>query len=57
MLLSMAGNVTFAEFLGFMANGNDTTSLIQEGARRIDRMTKGVEDPIVTNWFTSDHVL
>lgn len=57
MLLSMAGNVTFAEFLGFMVNGNDPTSLIQAGARRIDRMTKGVEDPIVTNWFTSDHVL
>lgn len=54
MLLAMAGNVTFAEFLGFVVQNNDPTPLIQEGARRIEKIAKGDKDPIVTNWHKSD---
>jgi hypothetical protein len=54
MLLAMAGNVTFAEFLNFVVQGNDATPLIQEAARRIEIMAKGGNDQIVTNWFKSD---
>jgi hypothetical protein len=50
----MAGNVTFAEFLNFIVQGNDATSLIQDAARRIEIMAKGGEDQIVANWFKSD---
>ena len=53
-LLAMAGNVTFAEFLNFIVQGNDATSLIQEAARRIEIMANGGKDQIVTNWFESD---
>jgi hypothetical protein len=54
MLLAMAGNVTFAEFLDFIVQGNDATSLIQDAARRIEIMGKGRKDQIVANWFKSD---
>lgn len=54
MLLAMAGNVTFAEFLDFIVQGNDATSLIQDAARRIEIMGKGGKDQIVANWFKSD---
>lgn len=55
-LFAMAGEVTFAEFLGFVFQGNDATSLIQEGARRIERMTKGEQDFLVRDWFKSDRL-
>lgn len=55
MLFAMAGNVTFAEFLGFVVQGNDATPLIQSAAKRIDKIAKGESDPIVTNWFKSHH--
>lgn len=53
-LLAMAGNVTFAEFLGFVVQGNDVTSLIQEGARRIERIRSGEPDRLAPKWFKSD---
>jgi hypothetical protein len=53
-LFAMAGDITFAEFLGFVVQGNDPTPLIQEGARRIERMTKGEQDSLARNWFKSD---
>jgi len=54
MLLAMAGNITFAEFLGFVVKGNDPTLLVQEGARRIEKIAKGEEDALARNWFKSD---
>lgn len=56
MLFAMAGNVTFAEFLGFVVQGNDATPLIQNGARRIDNLIEGGTDPIIKNWFKSDQL-
>lgn len=53
-LLAMAGNITFAEFLGFIVQGNDPTPLIQEGARRIERLAKGEPDSLARNWIKSD---
>lgn len=53
-LFAMASGTTFAEFLGFMIVGNDPTSLVQEGARRLQRMSEGEMDPIVSPWFKSD---
>ena len=53
-LMAMAHNVTFAEFLGFMAKGNDPTTLIQEGARRISSVADGFDDPIIKQWYKSD---
>lgn len=54
MLFAMAGNVTFAEFLGFVVEDNDPTLLVQDGARRINKMAEGNTDTIVKNWFKSD---
>lgn len=56
-LFAMAGDITFAEFLGFGIVGNDPTLLIQEGARRLQRMSDGERDPVVSPWFKSDVVL
>ena len=53
-LLAMAGNVTFAEFLGFVVQGNDATSLIQKAAWRIARIASGEPDRLAPNWFKSD---
>lgn len=55
-LLAMVGNITFADFLGFIVQGNDPTPLIQEGARRIEKMAKGEEDSLARNWFKSDRL-
>jgi hypothetical protein len=55
-LFAMAGDITFAEFLGFVVKGNDPTLLIQEGARRIERMTMGEEDSLARNWFKSNQL-
>lgn len=54
MLLAMASNVTFAEFLAFVVQGNDATPLIQEGSRRLQRMINGEQDPLARTWFRSD---
>jgi hypothetical protein len=55
-LLAMAGDITFAQFLGFTVEGGDPTSLIQVGAQRIERMTKGGQDSLADNWFKSDRL-
>lgn len=55
-LLAMAADITFAEFLGFVVQGNDPTPLIQEGAQRIEKMTKGEQDSLARNWFKSDRL-
>jgi hypothetical protein len=54
MLLAIAANVTFAEFLNFVVKGNDATPLIHEAIRRINSMANGEKDQIVSNWFRSD---
>ena len=56
-LMAMASNVTFAEFLGFVVQGNDATSLMQEGARRLQRAINGEQDSLTTTWFRSDALL
>lgn len=53
-LMAMAGNVTFSEFLGFVVQGNDATSVIQEGAHRLQRMISGEPDALARTWFRSD---
>jgi hypothetical protein len=53
-MLAMAGNVTFAEFLGFLVQGNDPSSLIQSAVRRTEELSKGNSDPLVKNWFKTD---
>jgi hypothetical protein len=55
-LFAMAGEITFAEFLGFVVQGNDPTPLVQEGARRIERMTKGEQDLLARDWFKSNRL-
>lgn len=53
-LMAMASNVTFAEFLGFVVQGNDATPLIQEGADRLQRAINGGPDTLTRTWFLSD---
>ena len=53
-MLAMAGNVTFAEFLGFLVQGNDPSPLIQDAARRIGSMVKGSNDNLVKKWFKTE---
>lgn len=53
-MLAMASNVTFAEFLGFLVQGNDPSPLIQDAARRIEKIANGNPDVLVRNWFKSD---
>lgn len=53
-MIAMAGDITFAEFLGVIIQGSNQTSLIQEGASRLQRMSEGEPDPVVSSWFKSD---
>lgn len=56
MLFAMAGNITFAEYLGFLCSGNDTSGLITEAARRVQSIADGIDDPLVEMHFRSDCV-
>jgi hypothetical protein len=56
MLFAMAGNITFAEYLGFLCSGNDTSGLIAEAARRVQNIANGIDDPLVDKHFRSDRV-
>jgi hypothetical protein len=52
-LMAMAPDITFAEFLGFVVEGNDATSLIGLGTKRLDAVTEGT-DPDVLRHLRSD---
>lgn len=52
-LMAMAANVTFAEFLGFVIDG-EATSLIQKGASRITSMANGSPDSLVKRRHRTD---
>lgn len=55
-LFAMAGNITFAEYLGFLCSGNDISGMLTEAAGRIENIAKGMDDPLVRKHFRSDHV-
>ncbi|MDP3636733.1 MAG: hypothetical protein Q8R51_05065, partial [Azonexus sp.] len=56
MLFAMAGNITFAEYLGFLCSGNDTSGLMIEAAGRVQNIARGIDDPLVDKHFHSDRV-
>ena len=53
-LLAMNGNITFAELLGFLVEGNDPTPIINEGTKRLGNFANGEDVPLVRHWFKSD---
>tara|TARA_B100000809_G_scaffold262585_1_gene313886 strand:- start:1274 stop:2062 length:789 start_codon:yes stop_codon:yes gene_type:complete len=53
-MLAMANNITFAEFLGFLVQGNDPSPLIQEAVQRVELIANGNTDKLVKNWFKTD---
>jgi hypothetical protein len=54
ILLAMNSNITFAELLGFLVEGNDPTPIINIGEKRLMDLSKGIDVPLVKQWFKSD---
>jgi len=54
LLLAMAPNVTFAELLGFVVQGDDATPLLEAAAVRLVSVSRGEADPVVSAWHRSD---